>query len=114
MPPIHVGPHVRKLIGRIKMYKVILIILLSFVFVQSACGQSFEMKAVSEDLREAVLKNTETGEERVVRRGEMVGGWKVMEIAQTHVTLGGWVEGIGAIAARIPVMVRLIPNTQRP
>jgi len=96
------------------MYKVILIILLSFVFVQSAYSQTFEVKAVSEDHQEAVLKNTETGEERVVRRGEVVDGWRVMEIAQTHVIIGGWVEGIGAIAARIPVMVRLSPNTHRP
>ena len=96
------------------MYKVILIVLLSFVFVQSAYSQTFEVKAVSEDLQEAVLKNTGTGEERVVRKGEVMDGWRVMEIAQTHVTIGGWVEGIGAIAAQIPVMVRLIPSVQRP
>ena len=96
------------------MYKVVLIILLSFVFVQSAYSQTFEVKAVSEDLREAVLKNTGTGEERIVRKGEVIDGWRVMEIAQTHVTIGGWVEGIGAIAAQIPVMVRLIPSVQRP
>jgi hypothetical protein len=96
------------------MCKVILILLLSFVWVQSVYGQSFEAMAVSENLQEAVLKNTETGEQRVVRRGEVVDGWRVMEIAETHVTLGGWVEGIGAIAARIPVIVRLSPNTQRP
>ena len=96
------------------MCKIILIILLSFVFVQSIYGQTFEVKSVSEDLREAVLKNTGTGEERVVRKGEVMDGWRVMEIAQTHVTIGGWVEGIGVIATRIPVMVQLRPSIQSP
>jgi len=96
------------------MCKIILIILLSFVFVQSIYGQTFEVKSVSEDLREAVLKNTGTGEERVVRKGEVIDGWRVMEIAQTHVTIGGWVEGIGVIATRIPVMVQLRPSIQSP
>ena len=96
------------------MYRIIVVILLSFVFVQTVYSQTFEVKSVSEDLREAILKNTGTGEERVVRKGEVVDGWRVMEIAQTHVTIGGWVEGIGVIAAQIPVMVRLIPSVQRP
>lgn len=96
------------------MYRIIVAILLTFVFVQSVYSQTFEVKSVSEDFREAVLKNTETGEERVVRKGEMIDGWRVMEIAQTHVTIGGWVEGIGAIAARIPVMVQLKPSIQSP
>jgi len=96
------------------MCKIILIILLSFVFVQSIYGQTFEVMAISEDLQEAVLKNAETGEERVVRKGEVIDGWRVMEIAQTHVTIGGWVEGIGLIATRIPVMVRLRPSIQSP
>jgi len=96
------------------MCKIILIILLSFVFVQSIYGQTFEVNSVSEDLREAVLKNTGTGEERVVRKGEVIDGWRVMEIAQTHVTIGGWVEGIGVIATRIPVMVQLRPSIQSP
>jgi hypothetical protein len=30
------------------------------------------------------LKNTGTGEERVVRKGEVIDGWRVMEIAETH------------------------------
>jgi hypothetical protein len=96
------------------MYRIIVVILLSFILVPTVYGQSFEVMAVSENLQEAVLKNTETGEEWVVSRGEVMDGWRVMEIAETHVTLGGWVEGIGLIAAQIPVMVRLVPSTQRP
>lgn len=111
-PPIPLVLLVRK--RRRIMYRIIVVILLTFVFVQTVYSQTFEVMAISEDLQEAVLKNAETGEERIVRKGEMIDGWRVMEIAQTHVTIGGWVEGIGLIATRIPVMVRLRPNIQSP
>lgn len=96
------------------MFRAILVVLLVLWSAQAVYCQSFEAIGVSEDLQEAILKSTVTGEERIVRRGDTIDGWRVVEIAPTHVTIGRQVEGGGAIATRVPVRVKLRPRTERP
>jgi hypothetical protein len=85
-----------------EMYKVALVILLTLILVQSVYGQTFEVKAISEDLKQAVLRDTDTGEEWTVKKGDGIKGWKILQITKEYVTIVIPVEG-GAIATRIPM-----------
>jgi hypothetical protein len=96
------------------MYRIILVILLVFLSAQVVFCQAFEAMGLSQDLREAVLRNPATGEERIVTKGDTIDGWKVIEITSTHVTVGRQLESGGAIATTIPVRIRLRPKTQSP
>ncbi len=87
------------------MYKLALVILLTLILVQSVCGQTFEVKSISEDLKQAVLKDTDTGEEWTVKKGDGLKGWRIFEITKEYVTILTPVEG-GAIATRIPARAK--------
>lgn len=86
------------------MCRIVAIILLTFGVVQTVYGQTFEVVAISEDFREAVLYDWEMEKEWVVRKGVEIRGWRVWEITEGVVTVVMPVEG-GAIAAQIPMRV---------
>jgi hypothetical protein len=84
-----------------EMYKIALVILLTLILAQSVYGQTFEVKAISEDLKQAVLRDADTGEEWTVKKGDGIKGWKILQITKEYVTIVTPVEG-GAVATRIP------------
>ena len=55
------------------MRKTFLIIFLILIFAQPLCGQTFEVKSVREDLKEVVIRDKQTGEEKLLKKGEEVG-----------------------------------------
>jgi len=88
-----------------KMYKIAFAILLTLILAQSAFGQVFEVKAISQDLKVAVLRDTDTCEEWTVKKGDGIKGWRVLEITREYVTIVTPVQG-GAVATRIPANVK--------
>ncbi len=96
------------------MYKITFVLMFLFLSAQVVFCQNFDAMGVSEDLQEAVLRDTTTGEEWVVRKRDMVDGWIVLDIAHTHVTIGGRIEGGRAIATNLPVRARVRPTVESP
>jgi hypothetical protein len=88
-----------------EMWKVAMVILLTLILVQSVNGQTFEVKAISEDIKQAVLRDTDTGEEWTVKKGDSVKGWRILEITREYITIVTPVEG-GAVATRIPTRIK--------
>ncbi len=94
-----------------KMCKIAFAILLTLILAQSAFGQVFEVKTISQDLQVAVLRDTDTGEEWTVKKGDGIKGWKILQITKEYVTIVTPVEG-GAVATRIPLKVKHKPTIQ--
>ena len=84
------------------MRKTFLIIFLILIFAQPLCGQTFEVKSVREDLKEVVIRDKQTGEEKLLKKGEEVGGWRVVEITADHVTISK-PEGNTVYVTQIPI-----------
>ena len=86
------------------LFKVIPIALLIFVFASPVHSQTFMVKAISQDLKEVVLCDRETGMEWTGSVGDEIGGWRIVKIGQAHVILSRCGEGNTVFVTRIPIM----------
>ena len=76
------------------MHRFILSVVLAiFLFAHSAQAQSFNLKSISEDLREAVLVDKDTGAEWAVGEGDEVEGWSIVKIKKNCVVIRKEIEG---------------------
>lgn len=86
------------------IFKVIPIALLIFVFASPVHSQTFMVKAISQDLKEVLVGDRETGMEWIGRLGDEIEGWRIVEIGQAHVTLSRPGEADTVFVTRIPIM----------
>jgi hypothetical protein len=86
------------------MNKVIIpIILLTFAVAIPVYSQNIQVKIVSEDSKEAVLQDRDTGREWVAKSGDEVAGWKIVKIRQDKVTIMKQGEGHVTYKTDLPV-----------
>ena len=85
-----------------KMIKLILIFFLILIFGQPAFSQTLGVSKITEDRKEVVLFDQDTGQEWVAKQGEKVGDWRVVEITQSHVKLAR-LEGNTVFVTTIPI-----------
>jgi hypothetical protein len=90
-----------------EMYKVIiLMILLTLAVSLPAYGQNFQVRAVEEDPQQVVLRDKDTGKEWVVRAGDEIEGWAIIEVKKNRVVMRKKVPGDishKAIVCTIPI-----------
>lgn len=65
----------------------ITVLLLSFLIVQPAYSQDFQVRSIDLDRMEAVLLDENTGELWTVVERDIVEGWKVVRIQESGVTI---------------------------
>ena len=70
------------------MYKTIFISILSlFLFAQSVYALNLNIKFINENLQEAVLIDSDTGNEWIVMVGDEVEGWIIKQIKKSSVVI---------------------------
>lgn len=82
---------------------IIPIILLILIVAHPVYSQNFKVKVVSEDLKEVVLQDNDTGEEWVARFGDVVGGWKILKITNDQLTIVKQGEGQVTLKTDLPI-----------
>jgi hypothetical protein len=81
----------------------ILMVLLSFAVSAPAYSQNFEVKEVREHSKQVVLRDRDTGEEWVAEVGDEIGGWRVVQITQHHISMAKSRDDQPMLMTKIPV-----------